>query len=126
MIQHLRLRRQTVKLTLYCRFRAVFASSVLLGVAWAIYGIVQSSEAEEVNGKPGYILFSAAALEIFYCFVPCRAMPLFPIVMNWIGLHFRDILWRIRSSVSASRPKRQEEDDDEGQDPTRSVETRLM
>ncbi|CAN0225053.1 unnamed protein product [Discosporangium mesarthrocarpum] len=42
-IKHLRARRQSAKLVLYLRFRLVLLASVVFGVSWAAYGVVQTS-----------------------------------------------------------------------------------
>lgn len=48
-IQHLRARAQTAKLTLYVNFRRVLVGSIAFAVAWAVYGVVRSSEVETVR-----------------------------------------------------------------------------
>lgn len=48
-IQHLQVRGQTAKLALYVYFRRVLVGSAIFGVVWAVYGVVRSSEVEEVR-----------------------------------------------------------------------------
>ncbi|CAM9275799.1 unnamed protein product [Pylaiella littoralis] len=77
-IQHLRARSQTAKLALYVQFRWVLVASVAFAVAWAIYGVIRSSEIETERHWESYwtvdaiweVLYLAVLLSVCFLLRP--------------------------------------------------------